>query len=101
MAKITLATIKKFIRQNRGNLFIKQKSSFDGMSDCVMDNKNAEFRQVNAESIDFEKSNTLGIPGAWFVGSSRDSFNDYSDDTYIGYTVYNSCGQCVIVTQAK
>jgi hypothetical protein len=101
MAKITLATVKKFIRQNRNNLFIKQKSRFDGMYDCVMDNKNAEFRQVAPESIDFEKSNTFGIPGAWFVGSSRDYFNEYSDDNYIGYTVYNCCGQCVIVTQVK
>lgn len=35
MAKITRSTIKSFIKNNFNNLYIKTKSRFDGMSDCL------------------------------------------------------------------
>ena len=49
--KITLATIKSFIRKNP-NLYIKSTSRFDGMYDCVMPNQNAQFElaQTPAEN---------------------------------------------------
>ena len=46
MSKITLSTFKSFIRKNEGKLFIKCKSSFDGMTDCVEQNSNATFRPI-------------------------------------------------------
>ena len=35
----------------------------------------------------------LGIHSAWFVGSSRDYFEVYSDGTFTGYKVSNCCGR--------
>jgi hypothetical protein len=34
----------------------------------------------------------MGIKGAWFVGQSRDYFDAFENDNFIGYKVYNSCG---------
>jgi hypothetical protein len=46
--------------------------------------------------------NTMGIRGAWFVGSSRDGFvkiERTADDgsVYVGYEVYNCCGSFELV----
>ena len=35
MTKATIATLKSFIKKNQGKLYIKKKSSFDGMTDCA------------------------------------------------------------------
>jgi len=95
MTKTTLATIKSFIRREykNNNLYVKQLSDFDSMVDCVTEIKD-EFRKV--AGIDETNKNSLGIPGAWFIGGSRNSFDDYADDGYIGYKVYNSCGSFII-----
>jgi len=89
--KTTLATVKSFIKREakNGNLYIKVNSSFDGMVDCVMPVEDS-FRKV--ETLNLEEKNSLGIRGAWFVGHSSDSFDDFSDDNFIGYRVYNCCG---------
>jgi len=93
--KITRATIKSFIlrEMKNKNLYVKVKSSFDGMTDCVQDVKD-EFRKV--EKIDFDDKYTLGIIGLWLVGSSRDYFTEWSDDNFIGYKIYNSCGTSIL-----
>lgn len=87
--RITLATIKSFIRKNPGRLFIKVRSRFDGMSDGLEWNKSAEFVPA-ADGGSYR--NTLGIAGAWFVGSSRDYFEAYDDGEFTGYKVANCCG---------
>jgi hypothetical protein len=99
MSKITLSTVKSFIRKNDGKLFINVKSSFDGMTDCCeslhdgfQPAKKSKLPECFSNCID----NTLGIAGAWFVGSSRDYFREYSDQTFTGITVSNCCGHFVL-----
>lgn len=96
MRKITKATVKKFIRENKENLLISNKSRFDGMVDCVMPSNNQNFRKAQVD--DLEDKYTLGIKGAWFVGSSRDYFTPKFNDNgeLIEIEVYNSCGSFVL-----
>jgi hypothetical protein len=93
MKKLTLTTIKSFIKREvtAGRLYIKKKSDFDGMVDCVM-SCDSDWKKV--DSFNFEEKNTYGIHGAWFIG--RDLINTYSDDTFIGYEVYNCCGSFLL-----
>lgn len=91
MAKVTLATIKSFVRKNRDALYIRTLSSFDGMTDCVQPCDNREFRKAEAAPEHMTR-NTLGVRGAWFVFDSRDYFTPISENGFIGYHVYNCCG---------
>jgi len=93
MKKITLTTIKTFVKKNREKLYIKVKSDFNGMTDCV-ESVNGDFKLVEVTDRNIEQ--TLGIEGAWFVRGSRDYFNDYSDNVFVGYEVYNSCGSFIL-----
>jgi len=88
--KITLATIKSFIRKNKEHLHIDCKSSFDGMVDCVMPCKGHGFEK--ATMVDKGHAHNLGIDGAWFVGQSRDSFSNVVSDDYEGFYISNCCG---------
>jgi|GEM_PF-1463655 len=97
--KITLATIKAFVRNN-DNLFIKVKSRFDGMTDGV-EGVNMEFLKVVVDPRDYCLKHTLGIQGAWLVGDSRDYFTVFKNDKYEGYEVYNCCGAFFIATEIK
>ena len=93
--KITRSTIKSFINREmkNGNLYIFNKSTFDGMVDGVRDCDDRGFRKV----VPVEPTQyNLGVQGAWFVGQSRDHFTPYSDNDFIGYEVYNSCGHFII-----
>ncbi len=96
--KITLATLKKFVRDNSGQLFINVKSSFDGMTDGL-EWLNGGFGAAieTTDHID----HTLGIKGAWLVGSSRDYFGHYNDNTYSGIEVSNSCGHFIIAIKTS
>lgn len=89
MQKITIATVKSFVRKNKNNLFIKVKSRFDGMTDGV-EPVEMDWEKVNPEQIDFDNKNTMGIRGVWFVNGSRDRC--YISDEKDLITVYNSCG---------
>lgn len=97
--RITLATVKSFIRKNASELYIREDSRFDGMHDMVMSNKDAQFRQVDQTTIDFDNKSTLGIHGAWFVRGSRDSFAEYDDGAYFGIHIWNCCGSWVIAVK--
>jgi hypothetical protein len=98
MAKITLATFKSFVKRNRGNdLLIKCQSSFDGMTDCVEQARNPQFHAVQPADQTFE--NNLGINGIWLVGSSRDRFQEFSEDGLRGIHVYNCCGSFTVAIQ--
>ena len=91
--KITKATIKSFIRKNPDNLFINVKSSFDGMIDgCAYYNDGFKKAEKDTDNI----RNTLGVSGAWFVNNSRDYFNPYNKDGFIGYGVTNCCGSFIL-----
>lgn len=89
--KITMATLKSFIRKNAGNLYVKELSSFSGYTDCV-EKTEMDWTHVSAE-------NAIGHQGVYCVGSSNDSLAHYKDDKYIGIEVYNCCGCGILATQ--
>ena len=91
--KITLATFKKFIRENEGKLFIYNRSDFDGMTDCVTSCKGVMQKVKYMEPANgYARPNTLGIKGVWLVGDSRDYFNVFNDEVFKGIEVSNCCG---------
>jgi hypothetical protein len=93
--KITLATVKSFIKKNSDNLFINIRSKFDGMTDGIQQIGN-EFTKTQKDENLYSQNNTLGIKGAWFVGSSNDFFTSFEDDKFIGIEVYNCCGKFIL-----
>lgn len=98
MKKVTLATIKAFVRNNEGNLYIQKKSSFDGMVDGVRACDDRAFRPVEKEA---HHEATMGIKGAWFVRGSRDYFKDYDDGVFKGFEVSNCCGNFILATNTR
>ena len=100
--KITLATLKSFIRRElkNDNLYIKKESDFDGMADCVMPVENSDFRKVKSPINENDKY-SLGIKGLWLVGSSRDYITAWSDDDFIGYKIFNCCGSCIVAMKKQ
>ena len=96
MKKITLATVKSFIKKNEGCLFIRVKSKFDGMTDGL------EYFQDGfrlAEETDVLVQYTLGIKDAWFVGSSRDHLSPFETEHLTGIEVSNCCGRFILAIQ--
>jgi hypothetical protein len=95
--KITLATLKSFAKVFSGRLFTKETSSFDGMIDGLSFTPNAEFKPTT-----FEPKNTnfyrTGIQGVYTVGSSRDYFSYFEDESFYGIRVDNCCGRTYLVT---
>lgn len=88
--KITMATVKSFVNKNRENLFIKTASRFSSMSDMVEADKDAAFTKVVKSERNLD--HTMGIEGAWFVGSSRDYLKYFETENFAGIEVYNACG---------
>jgi hypothetical protein len=93
MKKVTLSTIKSFLKKNQGQILIKVDSKFDGMTDCV-ERVNDGFTFAKKEIVNSRY--TLGLDGAWFVGSSRDYFKVYEDENLHGFYIYNCCGSFTI-----
>lgn len=100
MAKITMATVKSFIRKNEGKLYIRTKSSFDGMVDGVRDCPDRDWSLALAPDAGHNHSNQLGIHGAWFVGGSRDYLQPITDGEFTGFHVYNCCGSFDLAVRA-
>lgn len=96
--KITLATLKAFIRKNAENLYVMQESHFDGMSDCVEYNREKSFTKVDHTKINLDCS-SLGIPGAWVVGGSRNWFSAHDTETHTGIHVSNCCGSFTVAIE--
>lgn len=96
-AKITLSTLKKFVRENSGNIYVKVLSSFDGMTDCV-ERVEDDFKLI---PIKEDNGNNLGLQGVHLVGSSRDSFTAYNSDEFEGIEIYNSCGSCIVARKKE
>lgn len=97
MKRITKATFKSFVKKNRANLYIKVKSSFDGMTDCVEQLNGGYEPAVNATYV---HENNLGIKGVWLVNGSRDYFREVSENGFTGIEVYNCCGTFVVAVKA-
>ena len=87
--KITLATIKSFVRKNRDKLWISNGSHFDGMVDCVMP---CSKTWRKAEQTDRFLDNNLAIAGAWFVLRGGDWYSADDSDGFVGYHISNCCG---------
>lgn len=99
MKKITLTTIKSFIKHNKGYLHISHRNHFDGAVDCVTESNNKDFRQAQylmEGGTDNDKNYRLNVSGAWFVGDSRDYFTVYSKNGFNGYGVSNCCGSFIL-----
>lgn len=99
-SKITLATIKKFVKENATNLYVKCTSSFDGMTDCVKSRTDG-FVKVDQTKIDLKKEQDLGIERLWFVRGSRDYFSPYNEAGLSGFVISNSCGSSIIAKSIK
>ncbi len=95
--KITLATVKSFVRKNSDRLYINVKSSFSGYTDCVEQVRGGFAKATKANPVN--ESYTLGIAGAWFVGQSRDYFRTFEDANYTGFEVYNCCGSFILAVE--
>lgn len=88
--KITLATLKAFVRKNRANLLIDTISDFDGMVDGVRECANRSF--IPVVDAEVNHPNNLGIQGVWCVLRGNDYFSAFERDGVRGIHVYNSCG---------
>jgi hypothetical protein len=97
--KVTLATVKSFIKKNLPNLYIMTSSRFDGMVDGVRRVEGAAFRKVTVTELTKCEA-TLGIEGVWFVRGSRDYFTPINKDGFVGYEVYNCCGTWTVAVKA-
>ena len=98
MSKITLSTVKSFIKKNRNDLMIKVKTKFDGMTDGCEPQKN---EWVEATQTTEFMEHTLGVEGAWFTTSSRNFFTPYESTVkdnwdMEGYEISNCCGSFVL-----
>lgn len=96
MAKITLATLKSFVKKNEGKLFVSVSSRFDSMSDGV---RSVVGNFAPAQKADRVWSNNLGYADIWLVGGSRDFFKAYDDGEFIGFLVYNCCGSFTVAVK--
>jgi hypothetical protein len=100
--KITLATVKSFIKKNLKNLHIEVEGRFDGMFDCVTYSDNPQIRKADVSGFNPKVDYNMGIPGVWFVRGSRDYFTPISKNGMVGYHVYNCCGSWnVLVPEEK
>jgi len=89
--KITLATLKSFIRKNADSLFCKTRSRFDGMTDSIEQVEDF-FGSVSAEKA-------LGLQGVYIVGGSRDRFRHFEDESFVGIEVSNCCGRGILAVK--
>jgi len=94
--RVTKASLKAFIKSQvkDGNLFSKNLTSFDGMTDCVTKTEGARWVKVNV--VDMSKEHTFGIPGVWLVGGGRDKFSVFEEGEMKGIQVLNCCGKSVV-----
>lgn len=107
--KITLATVKRFIKKHGAALQISTHSRFSGMTDGVESCADRAFHPVKAPDnfgkpfvpVPGQPDHYLGIAGAWFVFESRDHFSAYNEGGLVGIQVSNCCGRFVLaVTEA-
>jgi len=92
--KITLATFKAFAKRNSDKLFAREDSDFCGMTDCVQQNDDPQFKPT--EITEETGYYSTGIQGIYTVGRSNDYFSIYEDETFFGIRVYNCCGSSVL-----
>jgi hypothetical protein len=97
--KVTIATVKAFIRKNRNALLVRVASSFDGMTDCVEPTSDRNFIQAQ-EAYHKSMKHNMEINGVWFVNGSRNYVSPLFADGYSGFEVYNCCGKWAVAIKA-
>jgi hypothetical protein len=85
--RITKAQLKKFINENKDNLYILESSFFCGMEDMVTECKSAQYQKIDPSKIDFSNRNTYGIDGLWLV-----RMNNWIEKHDSVISVSNCCG---------
>jgi hypothetical protein len=85
--------LKKFIKENQGNLYHRCLSSYDGMRDGTVD----VVEDIKPIVPVLETDHNLGITGLYLVCGGGDYFDEYEDDLYKGYKWYNCCGSGLLV----
>ena len=96
--KITLATLKSFVKKNAGKILVMHESYFDGMIDGTSYVKNPEF--IPAQATDRDPRYTLGIAGVYVIPyGSRNSFSAFESEKYTGIHVYNACGSFTLAIE--
>lgn len=110
--KITLATVKAFIRKNRARLHVLVKSHYNiGNDDCVRPTGDTmptparrpeRWNRETGETVpgDLEDRRDMGVIGVSFVNGSRDYFRPCDIPGWTGYEVYNCCGTFVVCVPA-
>lgn len=96
MTKITMNTVKSFVRKNAENLHVLVKSKFDGMVDGCEPTGQVAFSKALPSDRPNAARFDLGIHGLWFVGGGRDYLTAYEADGFRGIEVSNACGRFVI-----
>ena len=97
--KITLSTLKSFVKKNRADLQILVSSTFDSMVDCVRPTDHSDF--VPTVTTAYDERTTLGIHGIWLVGGSRNWFESFKSETHTGFTVSNCCGKFTVAVPVR
>lgn len=92
--RIGRVQIRKFIKDNEGNLFIKVTSEFDGMIDGSRTYNNSIEPAKKAKE---KTEHNEGIEGLYLVCGGDDYFTPYSDETYEGYKWYNCCSSGLLL----
>jgi|TARA_R100001530_G_scaffold43354_1_gene32970 hypothetical protein len=104
MSKITLTTVKSFIKNNKGKIFISTLNRFSGMTDGIEPCNDKGFYladQTDPKQLEHGRDNTMGIKNAYFVFDSRDYFSIYEDDQFNGYEVSNCIGNFILAIKEK
>jgi hypothetical protein len=99
MRKITLTTLKSFIRKNENQLFLKIKSKFNGMVDGV-DEVEDTFRQVQVDKKS-KNISTLGIQGIFVDNNSKNYFTKFENNNFEGIEFDNCCGRFILATKIE
>jgi hypothetical protein len=89
--KITLATVKSFMRKNADNLWTKTMTSFDGMIDCVS-KAETDWKRTSPEVLE---KGLVGSRGA------RDYYRPYQNGAWKGIEVTNCCGCWMLATNIE
>lgn len=87
-----MATYKSFAKRHKDELYFKSLTSFNGMIDGIdsVDDKSWRKTQLgNTHKQEF-------VDGVWCVGSSRDYFELFEDENFVGIDVYNCCGHTLL-----
>ena len=89
--KITLTTVKSFMRKNADNLWIYTRSSFDSMIDMVSQVEGS-WKPTSPEAIE---KRLVGSRGA------RDFYSHHTKGAWVGFSVSNCCGEYMIAANIE